>query len=74
MDPCFEFKPSAERFEQGMKAKMIMKRIMKALLKSKRIYDFELIYSQDLVSGIIGLSVFLLTRQCSLLLKPNFWF
>ena len=42
----------AERFEQRMKVKMIIEHIIKALLKSKMIYSFELIYSHGLVPGI----------------------
>ena len=51
-------KTSAEGFEQTMKVKMITERIMKAFLKSKIIYSFELIYNHGLVSGITSLSVF----------------
>ena len=61
-------KPSAEKFEEGMAVKMINERIIKALLKSKIIYSFELIYSHGLVSEIPSLSMFLLMRLESLLL------
>ena len=44
-----------------MKVKIIMKRIIKALLKSKWIYTFVLIYSD--VSGITSLSMLLLMRD-----------
>ena len=40
-----------------MTVKMINERITKALLKSKIIYSFELIYSHGLVSGITSLSM-----------------
>ena len=56
--PVLNLKTSAESFEQTMKVKMIMERIMKALLKSKMIYSFELTYNHSLVSGITSLSVF----------------
>ena len=51
-------KTGAESFEQTMKVKMIMERIMKEFLKSKIIYSFKLIYIHVLVSGITSLSVF----------------
>ena len=51
-----------------MKVKMTIVRIIKALLKSKIIYNFELIYRHGLVSGITSLSMFLLKRPTSLLL------
>ena len=56
--PVLNLKPSAERFERRIKVKMIIERIMKALLKSKIIYNFELIYNHVLVSGITSRSVF----------------
>ena len=56
--PVSNLKTSAEGFEQTMKVKMIMERIMKAFLKSKIIYSFERIYNHGLVSGITSLSVF----------------
>ena len=61
-------KPSAEKFEEGMAVKMINERIIKALLKSKIIYSFELVYSHVLVSGITNLSMFLLMKPKNLLL------
>ena len=61
-------KPSAEKFEEGMTVEMINERIIKALLKSKIIYSFELIYGHGLVSGITSLSMFLLVRPKNLLL------
>ena len=61
------FKPSAEKVEEGMAVKMINERIIKALLKSKIIYSFELIYSHGLVSGITSLSMFLLMKPRNLL-------
>ena len=51
-----------------MKVKMIIERIIKALLKSKVIYGFALIYSHDLVSGNTRLNMLLLMRPESLLL------
>ena len=60
-------KPSEEKFEEGMAAKMINERIIKALLKSKIVYSFELIYSHGLVSGITCLNMFLLMRPKNLL-------
>ena len=66
--PVLNSKPSAERLEQRMKVKMITERFTNALLKSKIIYSFELIYSHGLVSGITGLGMFLLRRPESLLL------
>ena len=66
--PTLNLKPSAERFEQRMKAKMIIERIRKALLKSKINYKFELIYNHGLVSGITSLSMFLMRRSEYLLL------
>ena len=49
-----------------MKVKMTIVRIIKALLKSKIIYNFELIYRHDLVSGITSLSMFLLKTPTNL--------
>ena len=43
-------KPRADRFEQKMTVKMIIERIIKALLKSKITDGFELIYSHGLLS------------------------
>ena len=51
-----------------MKVKMIIERIMKALLKSKLIYSFELIYDLGLMSGNTTLGMFLLRRPQYLLL------
>ena len=68
--PVLNLKPSAEKFEERMAVKMIVEPIIKALLKSKIIYDFQLIYSHGLVSGITSLSMFLLMRsECLLLAK-----
>ena len=61
-------KPSAERFEQRTKVKIITGRIIKALLKSKINYVLELIYNYGVVSGISSLNMFLLRRPKSLLL------
>ena len=61
-------KASEERFEERMSIKIVIERIIKALLKSKIIYSFELIYSHGLVSGIPSLSMFLTMRLESLLL------
>ena len=66
--PVLNFKPSAEKFEEGMTFKTINERIIKALLKSKLIYSFELIYSHDLVSGVTSLSMFLLMKPKNRLL------
>ena len=52
-----------------MTVKMIIEHIIKALLKSKIIYSFELIYSQGLVTGITSLSMLLLMRPERLLLS-----
>ena len=61
-------KLSAEKFEEGMAVKMINEPIIKALLKSKTIFSFELIYSRGMVSGIISLSIFLLMKHKALVL------
>ena len=61
-------KPSAEKFEEGMTVKMINGPIITALLKSKIIYSFKLIYSHGLVFGITSLSKFLLIRPKNLIL------
>ena len=45
-----------------MKVKMIIERIMKVLLKSKRMNSSELIYNHGLVSGITSLNMFFLRR------------
>ena len=45
-----------------MKVKMIIERIIKALLKIKIIHSLKLLDSHDLVSRIISLSIFLLMR------------
>ena len=55
-----KLKPRVEIFEQRMKVKMIIEHIIEALLKSKIVYSFELIYSHGLVSGINSLSMLLL--------------
>ena len=59
---------SKEKFEERMAVKMTIESIIKALLKSKITYSFELIYSHGLVPGITSLSMFLLMRPESLLL------
>ena len=64
--PVLNLKPSAERFEQRINVKMIILRIIKAVLNSKIIYSFELI-NHELLSEIISLSMFLLRRAESLL-------
>ena len=66
--PVLKLKLSAQRFERRMKVKMIIKRIMKALLIRKLIYSFDLIYNHGLVFGITSLSMFLLRRLKYLLL------
>ena len=66
--PVLNLKPSEEKFEERMTIKIIIERIIKALLKSKVIYSFELIYSHGLVSRITSLSMFSLIRPESLLL------
>ena len=66
--PVLNLKPNAEKFEERMTVKMIFERIIKALLKSKTIYSFELIYSHGLASEITSLSMFLLMRPEGLLL------
>ena len=66
--PVLILKPSEEKFEKRMTIKMIIERIIKALLKSKIVYSFELIYSHGLVSAITSLSVLLLVRPKSVLL------
>ena len=48
--PDLTLKPRADRFEQKMTVKMIIERIIKALLKSKITDGFELIYSHGLLS------------------------
>ena len=53
-----------------MKVRMTIERIIKALLKSKIIYNFELIYNRGLVSGITSLSMFLATEETS---QPFSW-
>ena len=61
-------KPSAEKFEEKMAIKMIIERVIKALLMSKKIYSFELIHSHGQISGVTSLSRFLLMKPESLLL------
>ena len=61
-------KPKAEKFDERMIVKMIIGHIIKAFLKRKIIYSFELIYSLGLVPGITSLSMFLLMKPKSLLL------
>ena len=51
-----------------MTVKITNERIIKALLKSKTNYSFQLIYSHGLVSGITSLSMFLLMRPKTLFL------
>ena len=45
--PVLKLKPTAERFQRRTKVKMIIERIIKALLKNKLIYSSELIYNHD---------------------------
>ena len=66
--PVLNLKPRAETFEEGMTVKMINEHIINALLKSKIIYSFELIYCHGLVSGVTSLSMFLWMKPKSLLL------
>ena len=66
--PSENLKPSAERFKQRMNIKMITELIVKALLKGKTNFSFELIYNHGLVSGISSLNLLLLRRPESLLL------
>ena len=62
-------KSSAEKFEHRIiKVKMIIEPTIKALLKGKIIYSFELIYGHGLLSGITSLSMFLSRRPESILL------
>ena len=68
VSPVWNLKLSAEKFEEGMTVKIINERTIKALLKSKIIYSFELIYSHGLVSGTTSLSTFLLMRPKNVLL------
>ena len=66
--PVLNLKPRAETFEEGMTVKMVNEHIINALLKSKIIYSFELIYCHGLVSGVTSLSMFLWMKPKSLLL------
>ena len=66
--PVSDLKPSAEKSEERVIVKMINEDIIKALLKSKIIYSFKLIYSHGLAFGIISLSMFLLMKAKNLLL------
>ena len=68
MEPCFEFETERREFEEGMTLKLINERKIKAILKSRIIYSFELIYSHGLVSEITSLSIFLLMRPKNLVL------
>ena len=81
--PVLNLKPSAERFGQRVKVKMVIQSIIKTLLKSKIINSFKLIYSHCLVSRISSLSIFLLKKPenlslvrlaKSLVLKERFRF
>ena len=62
--PVLNLKLSAE----GMAVEVINERIIKALLKSKIIYSFELIYCHCQVSEITSLSMLSLIRPKNLLL------
>ena len=67
--PVFNLKPIGEHFEQRMKVKIDHWLYqIKASLKSKTVYSFELIYSHGLVSGKTSLSMFFLGRPESVLL------
>ena len=57
-----KLKPRADRLQRRMEVKMIIERIMKALLKSTLIYSSELTDNHGLVFGITSLSMFLLSR------------
>ena len=81
--PVLNLKPSAERFGQRVKVKMVIQSIIKTLLKSKIINSFKLIYNHCLVSRISSLSIFLLKKPenlslvrlaKSLVLKERFRF
>ena len=62
-------KLKTEKFEERVTVKIIIERIMKALLKGKIfVCGFELVYSHGLVSGITSLSMFLMMRPGSLVL------
>ena len=67
-NPVLNLKPKTEKFEESVTVKTIIERIMKALLKGKFIYSFELIYSHGLVSGFTSLCIFLMMTPESLLL------
>ena len=60
-------KIKANKFEERTAVKIIIERIIKALLKSKIFYSSKLIYSHGLASGIPSLSIFLLMRSEGLL-------
>ena len=67
VETCFEFK--TQRWEVKVKEQLMkVKMISEALLKSKLVYSFELIYNHGLVPCITSLGMFLLSRPESLLL------
>ena len=70
-NPVLNLKPKAEKFEEIVTVKIIIERIIKALIyiygKGQNIYSFELIYSHGMVSGITSLSMFLMRPESFLL-------
>ena len=67
-DPVLNLKSKAEKFEERVTVKMIIKCIIKALSKNKIFNSFALIYNHGLVSGITSLSMILMMTPGSSLL------
>ena len=71
MEPYFQFKiKQRENWRTSIIIILtfIIQRLLKALLKSKIIYNIDLIYNDGLVPAITSLSVFLRMRPESILL------
>ena len=68
-NPVLNLKAKVEKFEERVTVKIIIERIIKALLKSKIFIVSDLFAVMDgLVSEITSLSMFLIMRPESLLL------
>ena len=68
-NPVLNLKAQVEKFEERVTVKIIIERIIKALLKSKIFIVSDLFAVMDgLVSDITSLSMFLIMRPESLLL------
>ena len=61
-------KPKVKKFEERVTVKMIIEHDHKSIIEEQNIYNFELIYSHGLVSGITSFSMFSMMSLETLLL------